>query len=69
MLEFIRFQLALHHPKGAQKIEDGAQAHDWKMWKNHLISLYKLIMTELTALCERNKYPLGYVIFFYCFVI
>lgn len=59
MLEFMRFQLVLHHPKGNQKEQDGARAYDWKVWKNHLLSLYKLLVNELATLCERNKYPHG----------
>ncbi|XP_035230931.1 serine-protein kinase ATM-like isoform X2 [Stegodyphus dumicola] len=56
MLEFISLQLSLHHPKGAVKQENGARAADWQTWKNHLLRLYKVILVEVTELCETNKY-------------
>ncbi|GFT82291.1 serine-protein kinase ATM, partial [Nephila pilipes] len=56
MLEFISFQLALHHPKSEASEEKGAHAHSWSLWKNHLLSLFKIFVQEIDELCEKNKY-------------
>ncbi|GFX22494.1 serine-protein kinase ATM [Trichonephila clavipes] len=56
MLEFVSFQLALHHPKSAASEEKGARAHSWSLWKNHLLSLFKIFVLEIDELCEKNKY-------------
>ncbi|XP_042907102.1 serine-protein kinase ATM isoform X1 [Parasteatoda tepidariorum] len=59
MLEFISFQLTLHHPKGHATEDKGAVAHEWSCWKNLLLNLYKLIITEIMEICEKNKYSSG----------
>lgn len=60
MLEFISFQLALHHPRGTVDEVKGARAHDWALWKSQLLSLYKVIVVEIDELCEKNKYSSRY---------
>ncbi|KAF8778752.1 Serine-protein kinase ATM like protein [Argiope bruennichi] len=56
MLEFVSFQLAIHHPKGTVIHEKGARAHEWNSWKSHLLNLFKIFVQEIDELCEKNKY-------------
>ncbi|KAG8185655.1 hypothetical protein JTE90_008926 [Oedothorax gibbosus] len=56
MLEFMSFQLAIHHPVGTVEEDKGARAYDWTLWKSQLLSLYKIVVVEIDELCEKNKY-------------
>ncbi|GIY53666.1 serine-protein kinase ATM [Caerostris darwini] len=56
MLEFVSFQLTLHHPRGATIQGKGACAFNWSLWKSHLLSLFKICVLEIDELCEKNKY-------------
>ncbi|XP_067140412.1 serine-protein kinase ATM [Centruroides vittatus] len=56
LLEFFRLQIAVHHPCGVTKAEDGALAHNWDLWLDHLKKLYNILNSDLTNFSVRNKY-------------
>ena len=39
MIQFVRFQLEVHHPHGVVEESAGAQAADWYQWKVHRLCL------------------------------
>ncbi|XP_009586363.1 PREDICTED: serine-protein kinase ATM-like, partial [Fulmarus glacialis] len=57
IIELVRLQVHIHHPKGAKN--QGKDAYDSKKWQSILHNLYDLLVNEINLICSRGKYSSG----------
>ncbi|XP_026541131.1 serine-protein kinase ATM isoform X1 [Notechis scutatus] len=57
IIQFIQFQICVHHPNGAKTQEQGAYSS--AKWQNTLYNLYDLLANEITLISNRGKYSSG----------
>ncbi|XP_035183026.1 serine-protein kinase ATM isoform X2 [Oxyura jamaicensis] len=57
IIELLRLQVHMHHPKGAKSQEKGA--YDSKKWQSVLHNLYDLLVNEINLIGSRGKYSSG----------
>ncbi|ETE61104.1 Serine-protein kinase ATM, partial [Ophiophagus hannah] len=57
IIQFIQFQICVHHPNGAKTQEEGAYSS--AKWQNTLYNLYDLLANEITLISNRGKYSSG----------
>ena len=66
ILEFLRFQVAIHHPGGARTTDQGAVVVDPELWATQLNRVYaNLVETAVQNVNRRNskKAPTGQALF------
>ncbi|XP_040573183.1 serine-protein kinase ATM [Lepeophtheirus salmonis] len=44
IVDFLRFQVSIHHPYGARSIEEGFYAKDHGLWTKHLFGIYSNVI-------------------------
>ncbi|XP_062471298.1 serine-protein kinase ATM [Pezoporus occidentalis] len=54
IIELFRFQVHIHHPKGAKA--QGKGAYDSEKWQSILYNLYDLLVNEINLISSRGKY-------------
>ncbi|KAM6448107.1 serine-protein kinase ATM isoform 1-T2 [Liasis olivaceus] len=57
IIQFVQFQICVHHPNGAKTQEEGAYSS--AKWQNTLYNLYDLLANEITLISSRGKYSSG----------
>ncbi|XP_034265463.1 LOW QUALITY PROTEIN: serine-protein kinase ATM [Pantherophis guttatus] len=57
IIQFVQFQICVHHPNGAKTQEEGAYSS--AKWQNTLYNLYDLLANEITLISNRGKYSSG----------
>ncbi|XP_013917836.1 PREDICTED: serine-protein kinase ATM [Thamnophis sirtalis] len=57
IIQFVQFQICVHHPNGAKTQEEGAYSST--KWQHTLYNLYDLLANEITLISNRGKYSSG----------
>lgn len=56
IIEFLHFQMKIHHPGGAKTEEFGAFAVEWDLWRSHLKVLCEKIYNDLQEMASRHTF-------------
>ncbi|XP_069496513.1 serine-protein kinase ATM isoform X1 [Ambystoma mexicanum] len=59
IIEFLRMQLKIHHPKGVKTKEEGAYAFDLTKWQSIMYNLYDALVNEINQIGSRGRYSSG----------